>query len=95
VTSRARTVVGMTAFHHMASLMAGANSDHDGFWWLPFGLLWILVLGTAIWLVARTVRRREPSGLERARDILAERYARGELSGEEYRERLSELGSQR
>jgi hypothetical protein len=33
--------------------------------------------------------RTDPS--ERARSILSERYARGELSTEEYRERLSEL----
>jgi putative membrane protein len=79
----------------MASLIAGANWDHGGFWWLPFGLLWIVVLSAAIWLVARTVRRGEPSGVERAKDILAERYARGELSGEEYRERLDEFRSQR
>jgi uncharacterized membrane protein len=30
--------------------------------------------------------------MERAREILAERYARGEISGEEYRERRDEIG---
>ena len=34
----------------------------------------------------------ERSGVERARDGLAERYARGELSTDEYRERLEQLG---
>jgi uncharacterized membrane protein len=29
--------------------------------------------------------------MERARDILAERYARGELTVDEYRERLEQL----
>ena len=81
----------MIIFHHIAPLLIGSHGDHDGVWWLPFTVLWLLVLGTAFWLVARYVRRREPSGIERARGILAERYARGEVTGEEYRERLDEL----
>jgi putative membrane protein len=81
----------MTAFHDMASLVASANWDHGGFWWFPFTLLWVTVLGTTIWFVTRNVRRRERSGIERARDILADRYARGEITGEEYRERLDQL----
>ncbi len=61
-------------------------------WWAPlFMLLWLSLIGVAVWLVARTLRPRERAGAERARDILAERFARGELSAEEYRERLGEL----
>jgi len=84
----------MNTFQHITSLVAGSQWDHDGLWFLPFALLWIAVLGTAIWFVARTLRRAHPSGVERARGILAERYARGEVSGEEYRERLDELSRQ-
>lgn len=84
----------MSALTDIAPLLARSDWDHGGFWWFPFTLVWVVVLGTAIWLVARTVRRSERSGIERARDILAERYARGELSGEEYRERLDELSRQ-
>ncbi len=36
--------------------------------------------------------RPETPGIARARDILAERYARGEIDGEEYRGRLDQLG---
>ncbi len=36
--------------------------------------------------------RVETPGLQRARDILAERYARGEIDGDEYRGRLDQLG---
>jgi putative membrane protein len=50
-------------------------------------LLWIVALGALIWFVVRNARPREGS----ATDILAERYARGELSSDEYRERLDEL----
>jgi putative membrane protein len=85
----------MTAFQNITSLVADSHRDHAGFWWFPFTLLWIAVLGSAIWFVARTVRRGERSGVARATDILAERYARGEIGGEEYRERLDELGRHR
>jgi putative membrane protein len=86
---RARTVTGMTAIHHITPFIAGSDWDHGGFWWLPFSLLWLVLLGAAIWFVVRTVRRRDGS----ATQILAERYARSELDTEEYRERLSELRS--
>jgi uncharacterized membrane protein len=84
----------MTAFHDIASLVAGSDWNHDGHWWFPFTLLWVVVLGTAIWFVVRTARRGERSGVDRAKDILAERYARGEVSADEYRERLEEPGRQ-
>ncbi len=77
----------MNALHDITPFIADSNWHHDGIWWFPFGLLWIAVLGTAIWLVVRNLRPRERS----ASDILAERYARGEVSSEEYRERLDEL----
>jgi len=80
----------MTAFLHVAPLAADSHWDH-GFWWFPVGLIWLAVLATVIWLVVRTVRQDNRSGADRARDILAERYARGEVGVEEYRERLSEL----
>jgi putative membrane protein len=81
----------MNAFLQTAPLAADSHWDHNGLWWFPFGLLWLAVLATVIWLVVRTVRQDNRSGAERARAILAERYARGEVSVEEYRERLNEL----
>ena len=79
----------MTAFGDISQLPVGSNWDH-GFWWAPFGLLWLVVFGALIWLIVRTARR-EQRGVDRASEILAERFARGELSRDEYRERLSEL----
>ena len=80
----------MTALHDVAPLLAGSNW-HDGtFWWAPFALVSLVALGGLVWLVLRT-RRRERGGAGRAREILAERFASGELSRDEYRERLSEL----
>jgi putative membrane protein len=77
----------MNAFHDIATLAAGSNWHHDGIWWFPVGLLWVVLIGMSIWLVARNAGHRKPSATE----ILAERYARGELSSEEYRDRLDEL----
>jgi putative membrane protein len=61
-------------------------------WWPLWPILWLAVIGTVVWLfVRRRTRRRDP--LDRAREVLAERYARGELTGEEYRSRLDDLES--
>jgi putative membrane protein len=54
-------------------------------------LLWVALIATVVWFVARSARPRERSGVERAREVLAERYARGELTTDEYRERLEQL----
>ncbi|WP_222869915.1 SHOCT domain-containing protein [Actinomadura decatromicini] len=73
------------------------NDGWSGWMWLwgtLMMLFWIAVIGAAVWLVVRaaTQRRAEPpTGRERARELLAERYARGEISTEEYDERLAKL----
>jgi putative membrane protein len=54
-------------------------------------LFWIVVIGLVIWWARRSAWRRQPTGAERARDILAERFARGEITVEEYRERLAQI----
>jgi putative membrane protein len=67
-----------------------SDSDHWGHhWWPIWPLLWALVIGTAVWLILRRRNRRGP--FDPARAILAERFAKGELSAEEYRSRLDEL----
>src|SRR5262245_13831785 len=70
------------------------HGDPGGWWWLwRIGMLffWFILIGFAFFWFRRWGWGRERSGAERARDILAERYALGEISVEEYRERLSEL----
>ena len=59
-------------------------------WWPLWLLFWAVLLGTGVWLISSR-RGRRGGPLDSARELLAERYARGELSGEEYRERLDEL----
>jgi putative membrane protein len=77
----------MTVFSMLPLLAESGDWDHGG-WWVLWPILWIAVLGTIGWLFLRR-RRRDP--LDSARQILAERFARGELSGDEYRQRLAEL----
>lgn len=72
----------------------GPGGGPSGAWWVvgPLMLLfWVALAATVVWLIVRRSRPAEPSPADRARGILAERYARGELSAEEYRERLDQL----
>ena len=90
----------MTVSHVLPELLGfGTDGWRHGWgpgggWWLwgPIVLLlWVGLIATVVWFVARSARSPECSGVERARDVLAERYARGELTTEEYRERLEQL----
>jgi len=82
---------------HMGSSGASASM---WMWGSVMMLFWTVLVITAAWLVLRAAsgsrsgRSGEPprSGVDRARDILAERYARGEITTEEYHERQSMLG---
>jgi putative membrane protein len=56
-------------------------------------LFWVVALGLVAWVMMRGIRPRDRAGGERAREILAERYARGEISSDEYRERLEHLAA--
>ena len=75
------------------TLLASHADEWEHGWWPVWPLLWLVVIATVVWLFSR--RRwgaaRPQSGPDRARDILAERFARGELSVDEYRERLAQL----
>lgn len=72
---------------------------HPGFhegppWFIGpiFLLLFAVLIGVLIWRIGHCGRMRERSGADRAKDFLADRYARGELTTDEYRERLHQLG---
>lgn len=73
------------------TLLASGGGDWDHAWWPVFPLLWGAAIVAIVWFVTRRRWPRERDGQERARDILAERFARGELTGDEYRERLAQL----
>jgi putative membrane protein len=78
--------MGMTA--QITTLLASGGDGWDHAWWPLWLLFWAAVIGAVVWFVTR---RRRGDGLRTARTILAERYARGELTSEEYRSRLEQL----
>lgn len=60
-------------------------------WW-PLGMLfWVALIATVVWLLVRRTGPAASRGADRAQDVLAERFARGQISEEEYEERLSVL----
>lgn len=74
-----------------AVLASAGDREH---WWVVapfFWALWLAVLVAVVWFASRRWRRG-PDGRDRAKAILAERFARGEISGEEFRSRLEQLG---
>ena len=83
-------------------LADAAGGDHMGglgwgFGWGMMGMGWLvmlIVLILVIWAISRVTdgsSRVEIVATASAGKILADRYARGEIDGSEYRERLSEL----
>lgn len=70
--------------------------DGDWGWWLVMPALTVAFWGVVIWAILTVVRGRPESRSrfsERggAEQILAERYARGEIDDEEYHRRLDTL----
>jgi putative membrane protein len=69
------------------------NGWHDGAW----GFVWMTISWVAIvalvWMLIRafTPRGDGPERLRDPRDILADRFAKGEIDAAEYRERLDVL----
>jgi putative membrane protein len=70
------------------------DGDGNGWMWVWGGmmiLLLVVVIGAVVWAVARTAPRATPQPHDRARAILAERFARGDITSEEYQERAQHL----
>lgn len=78
------------------ALVIGGYGNHMGWdgwgWmWIP-GLVFMLVLAAAaVAAVMALARGNRPDRGPGPREVLADRYARGELSTEEYHERLEGL----
>lgn len=67
--------------------------DGGGWWMMGGGSLVVLALiVVVVFLVVRQPgEQQDRTGLRSAADILAERFARGEIDEQEYRSRLDEL----
>ncbi|AOT04654.1 SHOCT domain-containing protein [Arthrobacter sp. U41] len=82
----------------------GSGMGWTGMFWLLLIVGVLLLAGLGIWFLSAGRRRGGPTGSPDGRgagpaggggtprEILDERFARGELSAEEYRERLKILG---
>lgn len=75
-------------------LQEGTWHMGDGWgWWMMFGWLWMVALwGLIVWAAVYIARRlsgspETPRSRSNALDILEERYARGELTDEEFDKR--------
>lgn len=84
----------MNPIHHPSLLIAsgwdGPGPHAGGWFWPIIPLLWIVAVGLIVWFIARR-RPSDPDPMHRAREVLAERYGRGELSTDEYIERADTL----
>jgi putative membrane protein len=64
---------------------------HVSWMWLWGGLMmavWLMLLVSIAWLISVRPGSQSRAPTDRAREGLAERYARGEIDAEEYRDRL-------
>ena len=84
----------MTAIH-VASPLVVAHMWWDGGWGIVWGLLvaafWIAVIGAIVMAIRGGDARRDGSVSRSALTVLEERYARGEISREEFLERRAVL----
>ena len=82
----------MVAVAQSATAHSWGHAGGWGWWWLPYALVFWIGLGAVVaYLLIHLTGRPQPSGVRSAREILAERFARGEIDPEEYEERLSHL----
>jgi putative membrane protein len=78
-----------------AQVLLAHNGDGPGDWWPIFPILWLLVIGTVITTIALSRRRHHALAGPRAGEAkLAERFAAGEITEQEYRERRAVLREQ-
>jgi putative membrane protein len=77
----------------LAQMYDGGRGDHmDGDWWWVMGLGFLILLAALVGVVVVVLSRRSgpstsASGGRSAEDVLADRFARGEIDAEEYRRR--------
>jgi putative membrane protein len=64
-----------------------------GFHWIWMVVFWAVVIGLVVWAVARLTPTDRDGGGTKARELLDERYARGEIDEEEYRQRRRQLST--
>lgn len=81
-------------------MMPGYGYGMGAWGWVMMGfwtLLFIALIAAVVWLLARNTapsgRPTTTTSHDAARDILAQRYARGEIDETEYQKRLQTIAS--
>jgi len=82
-------------YGYWGGMMGPGMMGGFGFMWL-MPILWIVAIGLIIWAVVAAVRGGESTGqgspkTDSALEILKQRYARGEISKEEYEQKKKDL----
>lgn len=71
------------------------NDGSGGWWWMmiPMMLVFVVVVGVAVWAVLNANRSHTQGGPRSPspEEVLAHRFARGEIDTAEYHERLEAL----
>jgi putative membrane protein len=75
----------------MTGMLMTWGGPHAGPWFLVFPLLWLVLIGLMVFAFRGGWGRRRSWHTESAESILGERFAKGEITAEEYRERLGAL----
>jgi putative membrane protein len=77
----------------VAQMWDGDGDHMNGGWWWVMEIGWLIFLAVVVVLGVLLVRHltSRPARGSSAEDILAERFARGEIDEDEYRQRRSAL----
>ena len=65
-----------------------------GWWWIFMIVFWILIIAGIVLLIRWLIEQSRPSGAHKedsALEILKKRYARGEISKEEFEEKKKDI----
>jgi putative membrane protein len=77
------------------ALVLAEHIEHwhgHGGWWALYPIVWFFLIVGAIYFFGRRIRRHHHQRPFQAGEaVLAERYARGEITEQEYRDRLGVL----
>jgi putative membrane protein len=68
-----------------------------GWWWMGLSMIlfWAVVIGLVVWAVRLSGRHADAGQADRAREVLEERYVRGDIDEEEFTRRLRHLDNSR
>lgn len=78
-------------------MMGWGGFGFNPLWWVLMLLFWVLIIGGIVVLLIWLFRQAQPAGIgpgravNRPLDILRERYARGEITREQYEEMRRDL----